>query len=80
VLHNQIGIISGLFASVFSIALQLQAADFLTRTDANSKKPKPWPGGIIPYDISKLTPEQQSIVKRGMQRWMDTGAQISFVP
>src|SRR5258705_258535 len=35
---------------------------------------------IIPYDISKLTMEQQAIVKRGMQRWMDTGAQISFVP
>ena len=48
--------------------------------DAFSTKPEPWPGGIIPYDISKLTPEQRSIVLRGMKRWTDTGARISFIP
>jgi hypothetical protein len=48
--------------------------------DSHAKKPQPWLGGIIPYDISKLASEQQAIVKRGMQRWIDTGAQISFVP
>jgi len=46
----------------------------------NSEKPLPWPGGIVPYDISKLTPEQQSLALRAMQRWMDTGAKIKFVP
>ena len=46
----------------------------------NSERPQPWPGGIIPYDISKLTPAQQGIALRGMQRWMDTGARIKFVP
>jgi len=45
-----------------------------------SKKPQPWPGGIIPYDMSKLTPEQQAIVERAIKRWQETGAQISFVP
>jgi hypothetical protein len=25
---------------------------------AGSEKPQPWPGGIIPYDISKLTQPQ----------------------
>jgi tolloid protein len=43
-------------------------------------KPTPWPGGVIPYDISKLSDDQQKTVKRAMRRWMDTGAQISFVP
>jgi Astacin (Peptidase family M12A) len=46
----------------------------------NSERPQPWPGGIIPYDISKLTPAQQSIALRAMQRWMDTGAKIKFIP
>jgi hypothetical protein len=47
---------------------------------AGSEKPQPWPGGVIPYDISKLTPAQQSIALRAMKRWMDTGAKIKFVP
>jgi hypothetical protein len=47
---------------------------------STSQKPDLWPGGIIPYDISQLAPAQQAIAKRGMQRWMDTGAQITFVP
>ena len=46
----------------------------------NSTKPEPWPGGIIPYDISKLTPDQQNLAQRAMQRWMDTGAKIKFIP
>ncbi len=45
----------------------------------NSKKTQPWPDGIIPYDISKLSPPQQTIALRAMQRWMDTGANIKFV-
>jgi hypothetical protein len=46
----------------------------------NSEKPQTWPGGVIPYDISKLTAAQQTIALRAMQRWMDTGAKIRFVP
>ncbi len=46
----------------------------------NSEKPLPWPGGVVPYDISKLTPEQQTLALRAMQRWMDTGAKIKFIP
>lgn len=45
-----------------------------------SEKPEPWPGGVIPYDISKLIPAQQTIVLQAMQRWIDTGAKIQFVP
>jgi hypothetical protein len=45
-----------------------------------SEKPKPWPDGIIPYDLSKLTDGQQVIARRAMQRWEDTGANIKFIP
>lgn len=45
-----------------------------------STKPQPWPGGIIPYDLSKLTPEQQEKVRRAMRRWTDTGANLHFIP
>ena len=48
--------------------------------DSYAEKPLPWPGGIIPYDISKLTDAQQTNALRAMQRWMDTGAQITFIP
>jgi hypothetical protein len=77
---RQIGRAVGLLASVLFFVSSSLASDSSTHTDAHAKKPKPWPGGVIPYDISKLTAEQQSIAKRGMRRWMDTGAQISFVP
>src|SRR5437899_1824917 len=47
---------------------------------ANSTKPLPWPDGVIPYDISKLATNQQETVRRAMERWLDTGARITFVP
>lgn len=47
---------------------------------AKVTKPTPWPGGVIPYDFSKLSEAQQALAKRAMQRWMDTGARIIFVP
>jgi hypothetical protein len=47
---------------------------------ANSEKPQPWPGGIIPYDISKLTTAQQTVALRAMQRWTNTGAKLQFIP
>ncbi len=45
----------------------------------SSEAPRPWPRGIIPYDISKLSPAQQTNALKAMQRWMDTGANISFI-
>jgi hypothetical protein len=50
------------------------------RMEKNTERPQPWPGGVIPYDISKLTPDQQGLALRAMQRWMDTGANIQFIP
>lgn len=47
---------------------------------ANVTQPAPWPDGIIPYDMSRLAEAQQGLAKRAMQRWMETGAKISFVP
>ena len=46
---------------------------------ANTETPQPWPGGIIPYDVSLLAPAQQTNALRAMQRWMDTGARIVFL-
>jgi len=46
----------------------------------DSEKPQPWPGGVIPYDFSKLTAAQQSLALRAMRRWTDTGAKIKFIP
>ena len=48
--------------------------------DTKSEKPQLWPGGIVPYDVSKLSAPQQAMALKAMQRWMDTGARISFVP
>ncbi len=43
-------------------------------------RPLPWPGGVIPYDVSKLTEAQRVKVLSAMKRWEDTGAAIRFVP
>lgn len=48
--------------------------------EVHSEKPLAWPKGIIPYDVSKLTPEQAETAKQAMQLWMNTGANITFVP
>lgn len=47
---------------------------------AHTERPLPWPDGIVPYDLSQLSPSQEATVKRAMQRWMDTGARLAFVP
>ena len=46
----------------------------------DAERSQPWPGGIIPYDISRLTATQQTLALRAMQRWMATGARIKFIP
>lgn len=52
----------------------------LARRAAHTVTPLPWPGGKVPYDISRLTEAQQQTVHKAMQRWQETGAAISFVP
>lgn len=51
-----------------------------THQETTATRPLPWPGGLIPYDISKLTAQQQTLARSAMQRWMETGAKIKFVP
>ena len=43
-------------------------------------RPQPWPGGVVPYDVSKLTEDQQAIARTAMKRWEETGANLRFVP
>jgi hypothetical protein len=69
-----------LWLAALMFTLSVCADSGLVHQDASSEKPLPWPGGVIPYDISKLTPPQQTIALRAMQRWMDTGAKIKFIP
>jgi hypothetical protein len=67
-------------AMVVFLAFRVMADSDPAHMQKNSEKPTPWPGGVIPYDISKLTPDQQTTTLHAMQRWMDTGAKISFIP
>lgn len=48
--------------------------------DAKTERPLPWPNGVIPYDISKLSEDQAAMAKEAMRLWMDTGANIKFIP
>jgi hypothetical protein len=48
--------------------------------DAKAEKPLAWPKGVVPYDVSQLSEEQAKEAKAAMQLWMDTGAEIRFVP
>jgi hypothetical protein len=48
--------------------------------DAHTEKPSPWPNGIIPFDVAKLNDDQAAMVREAMRLWMDTGANIKFVP
>jgi hypothetical protein len=70
----------GVVVMLALLPLPVSADSDPAHMQAHSKKPEPWPGGVIPYDISRLTPAQQTIALRAMQRWMDTGAKIRFVP
>jgi hypothetical protein len=64
-----------------ALCLGTHAADSdPAHVDSQSTRPVPWPGGVIPYDVSHLTEEQQAIARRAMQRWLDTGARLKFVP
>ena len=47
---------------------------------AGTEKPLAWPGGIVPYDITALTADQQTNVLKAMRRWLDTGARLRFIP
>jgi hypothetical protein len=67
-------------AIMLAAALDARADSDPAHQEARSEKPQPWPGGIIPYDLSKLDEHQKELVRRAIQRWLDTGAQIRFVP
>jgi hypothetical protein len=65
---------------VFGATQPLRAQSDPSHISRDSAQAVGWPDGIIPFDVSKLTPEQQVLAKQGMQRWMDTSARIAFVP
>ena len=48
--------------------------------EAKTTKPLAWPGGVVPFDVSKLEEAQAKEARRAMEFWMPTGAKIEFVP
>ena len=89
--HNRFCGFSCLFVATFLCCFQVTGGEGLTlkatasdsdpaHMDSEAKKPLPWPGGVIPYDLTRLTAAQQATVKRAMDRWLETGASIRFVP
>jgi hypothetical protein len=65
---------------VFRASIAIGGDSTATHQAEGGYKPMPWPDGIIPYDVSHLSAPQQTTVFRAMQRWIDTGARIAFVP
>ena len=70
----------GLVVVLALLPLLASAQSDPAHMDLSSEKPQPWPGGVVPYDISKLSAAQQTNALRGMQQWTNTGAKIVFVP
>ncbi|HEV8541558.1 MAG TPA: M12 family metallopeptidase [Verrucomicrobiae bacterium] len=78
---------SGLLTGVFLLTLGFTAGfanggemtSDPAHVDARTGKPLPWPKGIIPFDISKLTEDQAENARGAMKLWMDTGANIRFI-
>lgn len=72
---------SGLLAGVFAGFAQAPgAASDPAHVDLKTEKPLPWPGGKIPVDLSQLSEPQAATAREAMKLWMDTGANIQFVP
>jgi hypothetical protein len=69
-----------IIAALAALPLRILAGSDPAHRQAGGETPQPWPGGVIPYDISKLTAPQQTNVLKAMQRWLDTGANLRFVP
>lgn len=62
------------------LALQGLADSDMAHRQAGAQTVQSWPGGVIPYDISRLATAQQTNVLKAMQRWLDTGANLKFIP
>lgn len=69
-----------LLAIAVVVSIHANAGSDPAHEDQGAERPQAWPGGVIPYDISKLTATQQILALHAMQRWMDTGAKIKFIP
>jgi len=78
--HRSLSLGFGFVVMIALLRLPAFAQSDAAHMQANSEKPEPWPGGVIPYDISKLAPAQQTDALRAMKRWTDTGARIQFAP
>ncbi len=70
----------GLASLALGTSLAVAADSDPAHRDSTTTKPLAWPGGVVPYDISKLDETQQATVREAMKRWEETGANLRFVP
>jgi len=70
---------TGVTTMRFAGELSAQSESAAIHVARGVSKPRPWPGGIVPYDVSQLNTAQQEKVALAMKRWEDTGANIRFV-
>lgn len=75
--------------AVGAAGASLRAAEVLRAAEEGSDpahrreeagKPLPWPGGVIPYDLSQLSEARRAKVLSAMRYWEATGAALRFVP
>lgn len=74
------GIAAGAVVCALSGSARGEASSDPAHADLQTRKPLPWPGGVVPYDLSQLTADQQATVLKAMRRWTDTGARLRFIP
>ena len=68
------------FLLILSAGAPFRADSDPAHESKSETRPQPWPGGVIPYDLSRLAPAQQKLALRAMKRWLGTGANLHFIP
>lgn len=76
-----LGVCAGLLAGGFTGSAQAPGpGSDPAHVDLKTEKPLPWPGGKVPVDLSQLSESQAATAREAMKLWMDTGANVQFVP
>jgi Astacin (Peptidase family M12A) len=69
----------GIVVALAAVTTVASPASDPAHEDRTATRPRPWPSGVVPCDVSALSPDQRALAFKAMRRWMDTGARINFV-